>query len=192
MQKQVGDEDFAIWQWHGKKITTMPHGTCRPVFRLHSQIDGVKLMRITNRILQQLLAQCSIARAEFADVFTGLTLRFEPLEHPAVIAHDPVHLQKIRSTANGMRIAVGKSFEDFGGDKACHVRASLGRVNEQATFKSVLTRILCLGNHGPPVAYLASFSGLHLHSHSWAWHSSQMAVLYSMRAVKALASGVSL
>jgi hypothetical protein len=41
-----------------------------------------------------------------------------------------------------MRIVIGKRFEDFGGDKASHVRPSLGRVNEQATVSSVLTRIL--------------------------------------------------
>jgi hypothetical protein len=39
------------------------------------------------------------------------------------------------------------------------------------------------------VDHFASLSGLHLQSHSAAWHSSQIAVLYSRRAVMALASG---
>jgi hypothetical protein len=118
MQEEVGDEDFAIRQRLSEQIAAMPHRACGPVFRLAGQIDGVKLLRRANRVLEHFAAQCSIARAQLADVFAGFSLSFQRSQQPAVIAHDPVHLQKVQTALNGMRIVVSESFEDFWGDDA--------------------------------------------------------------------------
>lgn len=149
VEEEVGDEDLAFRQWLGEKITAMPEGARGPVCGLRGQIDRMKLMGRANDSFENLAAQGSIAGAKFAQVLARLSLSLQRAQEPAVVSHDPIYLQEVRTALDGMRILIVKGLKNFRCNNAVHARPSLRRVLEQATFSSVAPGMLCIENQGP-------------------------------------------